>query len=674
MYRIIRDNNKKLMALFAVFLMVAFLLPVGFGQGGNPAARHVVATMDGGKRTITAADVDRAKLDWQILTDGTVTTSTMVGQAQLMLRLGDPSPAQWQALMQRQPDAIPAQYVGGWHTFMLLLKEAEAAGITVSDDRVEQEMNAEIIPSPSADAATRARIRQAVRDFLMVEASYARLAGAVKVSKPLYERELTVRSVKAAADVVEIDAAPAGIPTTAAASTTAPSEDALKAQFDKYAATVRDEPTESNPFGFGYRIPDRAKVQTLSIGRDQLKQAVLDARGLQKWELEARMSFYKNPGQFPAPATAPSTSPTTQATAATAPATTAPVARTYDSLSAEEKNELLERVMAPEIASLSGRVRTYLTERLTKDYAAAGPSTQPTTMNATTTATAGYTSYAYLEGVARDVQGRFKVLPSVADRATWLDRNGATGLPGIGFARVAGESFVDMLFGSEPFLGADPSRPGARLQLYEFSAPLTTFEDVHVFRITAAEPNHAPASLAEVRTEVFNDVLLQNASDTAHAVANKLVDTAKSSTLAAVAPAQGRTVIAVGPASLSDPYTPVPGLTLTPQDQFVFLARLRDLLSSPTRDAQGRPIGLIALPSARKVLVVNVTSTPQDPTSIIGTATGPGGTFSRDLALSIYGANQMSAAVNLQRDWFSFEGVSKRIDYKGDRPDPRIQR
>jgi hypothetical protein len=35
MYNFIRKNNKKLLAVFAAFLMIVFILPVGMGQMGG---------------------------------------------------------------------------------------------------------------------------------------------------------------------------------------------------------------------------------------------------------------------------------------------------------------------------------------------------------------------------------------------------------------------------------------------------------------------------------------------------------------------------------------------------------------------------------------------------------------------------------------------------------------
>ncbi|HEV7298660.1 MAG TPA: hypothetical protein VGN72_04785 [Tepidisphaeraceae bacterium] len=669
MYRLIRDHNKKLIAVFAVVLMIAFLMPVGMQQMSDNTG---VARAYMGDEAITVGDYQRARSDWDILLNQ-VTTTTMMGQpVPLLLSLGDPSPqrlAELTGLIQPNPYSntppAPIEIIGGPDTFLLLLKEAEAAGITVSDERVDLALASDYRLRSAVDAGETTRTREAIRDFLMVEASYARVAGVAKSTQPMRQRLLARGLARINADIVSFSSAPAGIPTTAAVATTAPSQQDLQALFDKYADVPVGLMSETNPLGFGYQVPDRVKVQTLSINRDQLVAAIEKTRSPYDWGVAARKYFLLNKAEFPAaePTTVPS--PTTGFDLSAAPAATRPTERSFSDLPPEQQKQATDRVMEPEIAALSAKINTYLTDRFTKDYAAAGPATQPTTATTTASATTppadGYPSYGYLEQVAQDVQKQFGVLPSVTNHADWLDRTAARALPNIGGAMLSDSSidFASLVFAGEPF-----TTTSAGLRMKQFSQPLEDFQgNLYYFRVTDAEPKHRAPSLESVLAQVQRDAALKKAADAAREAANALIETAKAGTLESVAQQQGREVTAVGPVNPGNQFEQVPGLDLADTaDRAAFLSGVWSVLSSETRDAQGRPLGMITLPTSRQVLAVNVTSAPVEPTS--------DGAFTDQISAALFETSQRSAA--LQQDWFSFDGVSKRINFKGDRPDTAL--
>ena len=65
MTKFFRENNKKLLAIFGVVLMIAFVLPSGMKQfsGGQ---RQLVGYLNGGKK-VYSTDIGRAKAQWGIL-------------------------------------------------------------------------------------------------------------------------------------------------------------------------------------------------------------------------------------------------------------------------------------------------------------------------------------------------------------------------------------------------------------------------------------------------------------------------------------------------------------------------------------------------------------------------------------------------------------------------------
>jgi len=667
MYHFIRDHNKKFMAIFAVVLMVAFLLPAGFQQMTSRDDDAVRTYM--GDTPITVGDIRRASNAWDILNQEVQAITSFGETVPLLVTLGNPAPSKLIPLMQGQrPQSVsqmlPAQFVGNPTTFMLLWKEAQAAGIRVSDERLDEimAMKSDIVIRKEIDPRSLPAVREAIRDFLMVQASYARVSDAAKASEPLRRRAMASRWVRISADIASFDAAPAGIPTTAATGTTAPSDDRLKAHFEKYADQLSGAVSETNALGFGYRVPDRVKLQTLAITNDQLKSAVEKSRTPHQWNVESVKYFYNNPSEFPDASVTPTSLPTDSSPfdLRTPVATTGPTTkRTFDSLTADQKKQAMDRVLAPEIAALSTKITAYINDRFSRDYVAAKPATQPTTGPVASPTTLTYMTYGYLEGVAGDVQKQFGVLPSVADHGNWLDGTGVGLLPGISMAGTqTGTAFPQAVFRAQPFVDGQATT-GARPRLHEFSLPLQDFSGgLYYFRLTGADRAHRPTSMDEVRPQVAIDLARQDAADTAVTAAKALLTEAAKSGFGPAATTVGKPVVSVGPLDMTG-YSPVLGLDIPDADRTPFFRGLGQILSSATRDPAGKPLGTILLPTSRKVLAVNITSAPLElPTDETFTA--------EQITTS---ATESDLNTIVQADWFSFDGVSKRVNYKGEKPE-----
>jgi len=69
MYGFLRKNNKKLMAIFAAFLMVAFIADIGMrkGGGGRGAGDHVLGHLSDGEKLL-ASDFQESEAEWRLLT------------------------------------------------------------------------------------------------------------------------------------------------------------------------------------------------------------------------------------------------------------------------------------------------------------------------------------------------------------------------------------------------------------------------------------------------------------------------------------------------------------------------------------------------------------------------------------------------------------------------------
>ena len=126
MYTFLRKNNKKLMAVFAAFLMVAFIADIGFGRrsGGAGGSDAVAAHL--GSEKIYSSEFREAEQEWKTLTQLRASRGGGgMGGFPLVYRLGQYAPAE----IQRNP-----------RLFLLLQREAQRMGVGVSPDRVNDIM------------------------------------------------------------------------------------------------------------------------------------------------------------------------------------------------------------------------------------------------------------------------------------------------------------------------------------------------------------------------------------------------------------------------------------------------------------------------------------------------------------------------------------------------------
>src|SRR5439155_24486513 len=61
----------------------------------------------------------------------------------------------------------------------------------------------------------------------------------------------------------------------------------------------------ANPFGFGYKYPDRVKLQYIAIPRSDVRKAVESSKTPYEWGVEARKYYMQNTYQFPSTQQAP---------------------------------------------------------------------------------------------------------------------------------------------------------------------------------------------------------------------------------------------------------------------------------------------------------------------------------------------------------------------------------
>jgi len=658
MYRFLQRNNKKLLAVFAAFLMIVFILPTTFDQMGG-GQNPVLAKLGDGEE-LHAAELQAAEQDWQLLGN---------------LRAGGGGGAFGGAypLVYRLGPAAAGEIQNNPRLFILLQREAKRLGITVSADRVNDLITNELQGQTPNDRQSRERLYRAVEGLLLVEGGFHRAASVIKVSEPALKHALAQQTQNITVSLVEFPAsnyAPATGPATAPAA----SAEQVKSQFDKYASLSPQVDPKNNPFGFGYRYPNRVKFQYLSIPRDAVKKAVEASKSDYEWEVEAQKYYLQNQSQFPttkpaepeeAPFSLTATRPATTQAAASAP-TTRPFAEVRD----DAKN----RIVTPEVERRVNDIQNRVAAIIAADYLAyrnaVGSTSQPTTAAAPASSLGvPYNSYDYLQRLAQKIQAEQKVLPTVAsfdDKLRGTDELKA--IEHIGGTFGEDGDFPDYATSlAEPFVPSERQDDAAVLSLFEPSRPMRdNANNVYLFRLTAADPAHAPASPAEVADAINKDLAAAAAYERAKAEATKLLDAGKQSGLKAataslspIPPATQRSMLTVGPFP-AEVRGALPGLDLKDDALAAFVRGAFELLSvaPPTRDG-AKPLALIELPKQGKVYVAELADvTPRAQMAMFG-----------DPKSEVEGRLRQELLQLFQMEWFNFENAKKRLGYASTEPE-----
>ncbi|HEX7008709.1 MAG TPA: hypothetical protein VF184_01920, partial [Phycisphaeraceae bacterium] len=267
-----------------------------------------------------------------------------------------------------------------------------------------------------------------------------------------------------------------------------PSQAELRELFERY----RDVPPgQGEPYGLGYRLPDRVRIEYLQVPFDQVRDHVTVD------EAEALSYYEEHPEQFRAAPTQP---------AATQPAATQPAAsepevtpylevreRILDELTDQKAQALATQIIKTASQMMQAQLRAF-------PEAADGYRQLPADFTPTP-----------LQTVAQQLTERFGVPVQVhAYTSSWVSAEDLATLPGIGQSWLIGQSsvlFEDYVLSAKE-LEPEADHPLAmlRLQVGVPSEPLSGFDgSQYLFRLTAAEPDRAPASLDEVLPQVTQD-------------------------------------------------------------------------------------------------------------------------------------------------------------------------
>lgn len=636
MFKIVKKYQKQVLAVLGVFLMITFVANLGSVPGTssyNPIMGHIGAT------PLHASDYEQARKNWQLLKRF---GARDLGGLPLAYRL-----VSRDELMMLTPNRIPrviAEIDNRPDMFMLLSKEAAINGSEVSRDAIESFIRNDVIYPPDVSIEMLDQLPDAVSDLMAIEAYFERSASNIKVSRPLWQFQLALQG-----QAVRLNAAEFSIDDFRKATTTAPTTQEVDTQFEKFASAEVDNPVPlTNPFGFGYRFPNRVKLQYISVSPAAVKKVVEAGKTPYQWEVEARRFYNKNASNFPA------TQP--------ADATTAPANKPFE----EVKAQIIDDLISPQVDRLMNDVVTRIQTTMVTDYTAyqaylkathsaatSQPATQPA-IDMVSSLGPAYNTFEYLSALAAEIQKQTNVLPDVTSMGELKSAKELKDLPGIGKAR-AGTVDLPTYVGvyAIDFLPQTERTKTGVLSLFQQAQPLIADNgDVYIFRIAEMKTAETPADKKAVLDQVMNDLSTERAYLATRDAAAEFLTEARKSDLRTTAESAKKKIIEVGPIT-GQTALAIPGYTfIDDHSRNTFITEAFKLLVEASRAAH--PSAMIELPKEGKLLVVELES--------VTPAWNPDSYYRVQLQqrFNIF----MRLEQQLRFDWFTWAGVASRTDYR----------
>jgi hypothetical protein len=146
------------------------------------------------------------------------------------------------------------------------------------------------------------------------------------------------------------------------------------------------------------------------------------------------------------------------------------------------------------------------------------------------------------------------------------------------------------------------------LSLYQPSQPFRDAEgNYYVFRITAADPAHAPATIAEVEKKVRDDWTTAQAYDKAKQQAQQLLAAAKTQGLDAAAKTGGDLPVITTGLFYDSPRFPIDNYNLPAQSLPKFVQDAFALFHDRLKTGNEHPMSVIELPKSATAVVAQLT-------------------------------------------------------------------
>jgi len=495
MLKIFRKNKRIAQVVLvagSVLLLVSWLVADGSAQllqdvltGTTTYAR----TSDG--TTVSVAQADRMRREAR--------AASLVG-SQALAVLGATDDASHWYLLSRE--AEEAGLVGGLGDGRARLADLAAAN-NVPEAQLLGGLMRESRLSSNEVLETLAKVNGIERMLGLVLNSGARL------SDPRMRQASARLQLGVTGDVVVIDAATASLP-----GIPDPTEEALQAQLDAYGST----PADPSGRTFGYRMPDRLKVEWMRIPSASIAAAVEKSEAVSSVEL--RKYWIENRAEFEA----------AEALAAQAP--------TFESM----RDVVRARVVARMIEQRRAEIAKFLTDEMAMALRGVPQRNGYYELPEDVASRPGLT----IASLSELVQKRFGISApqtgSITDR--WIEPREIDAVPGLGTATtdrfgatpVTASQLAASVkeFGGKPTVVSQRGVPSPVLK--------TADGDLFVFTVTEADGARAPANVAEVRDALVRDVRRIAAFDRLVAIESEIAALAGTAGLDAVASTYGAKV------------------------------------------------------------------------------------------------------------------------------------
>jgi hypothetical protein len=648
MYTFFRKNQKFVMVVM-VILMIAFIIPTFFDRGGGQRNFEVGQV---GDQKVLKGQIDQAAFEWEYLLNTAFLPQTDQYQRQqfvpVVAILAHPQPGEE---FPQAVDRLFREMRDNPEYYYLLQLEARKMGLNPSLDENDEQGIVVKLPDSrrvplqdSNDEMLNNRVRSYLANLLMVQRAFIRAAQTAKISQPMISFELAnaMQQIKCYVVDFPLSSYQEKVPE--------PTDEQLKQHFEAFADFLpNSQPTEANPFGFGYKYPNRVKLQYVGVPRAEVARIVRASKpDPYDWSVEAYKYYDKHQSEFPTtqPAT---TSPADALTLGPVVApTSGPATRPFE----EVREQIISQLVEAQVDRLQPQIVSEIRNRLMRDYEAyrnANPA--PTT--ATTAPTTGFASFEYLQELAREIEARHKITITVATISdSFKSAAELRLLPGIG--QVIGYADMATVL-AEPFVPQDQRNRPEVLSLYEPSRPMPdALGNTYLWRITDADPSHRPALVEEVREQAIYDWKRAQAMALAKDDAQKLLEQAKSTGLKEAAEQAGLKLAMTG---FYSPYSrePIDNYSVSSRAQTTFVNKTYALMSAlADKTTSTRPVGLVELPADGKVAVAELIA--------IESRMSPDTSDLTRSFLTQRMTQEYRQAIGME--WFNLESVIQRLGYE----------
>jgi hypothetical protein len=548
MIKIIRKNQKKFMAVFAVGLMVMFIKGLVPDTGpGNPAA-HAVGMLAGTK--VSQIQLNNYTEEWQFLKRFYVVDPNHPD--------AEPQPLVVRALGSEQLAGRINQSLSSSQStplYFLLVQEAMREGIVIPSEELQSFLTSYVRPLPDAGTDARENLEEAVTHCFMIHRMIDRAAGVIKITRPWQELSLARTAQELSVKFVPV------LASSYLSQVPAPTDAQIRNQFDQYSdnipAQIGKNPSQfgqkADPLGFGYKIPNRVLVQYIGLSSTDVRAAAVASKSKEDWYVAAYGEFKANRDDYDSRALPPATQPAEPMGPSTQPAAAHPTEaapRKVDNVDddfALHADLVLDDLYNREAEKLQETILKDINEKMSSGFgsyrdaiAVAGPGGKPAAGLG-----ADYISFKFMQDLAASIRSQYGITPILGNIEQLKTEEQLAQIPGIGrsVCRISGSNQIIPfpMYATELFqpLLSDAAKNlsvvALALAAWQPSNPLEDeTRNVYVYRVSGSDGAHTPP-MADVREKVISDWKINAAYEKALEASHLLLSSAQRQGLDAAA-------------------------------------------------------------------------------------------------------------------------------------------